>query len=114
MIGSVSDRIMILLLNDRIAQLEAVLGKREEIISDWVSDIAMRDGGKVFEARVSDLANAPVTYGDLRKLMTMDSEASDTPAQEVCGACANRGEVNGLWPGYPCPACQGKGESNGT
>ena len=50
---------------------------RKEYVSDWIGDIALKDGGKVFMKSVSDLANAPVTYGDLRQLMRQDAEINE-------------------------------------
>ncbi len=42
-----------------------------EFVSDWVSDMAMKDNGAVFMKRTDPNAHAPITYGDLRRLMTM-------------------------------------------
>ena len=45
----------------------------EEVVSDWIVDMAQKDNGAVFWKRVGDSEQAPITYGDLRKLMEMDA-----------------------------------------
>ena len=45
-----------------------------EFVSDWVSEIALRDNGRVFQAETLDHDVAFVTYGDLRRLMRNDQD----------------------------------------
>ena len=42
-----------------------------EKIEDWVADLALKDNGKVFMKDTNEKENAPVNYGDLRKLMRL-------------------------------------------
>ena len=42
-----------------------------EIISDWITELAEKDDGKIFMAATRGIERAPVTYGDLRGLMQM-------------------------------------------
>lgn len=40
-----------------------------DIIADWIAEISIRDNGAVFLKDTNPKKHAPVTYGDLRKLM---------------------------------------------
>jgi len=40
-----------------------------EKIEDWIANLAMRDNGKLFIKDTNESELAPVTYGDLRKLI---------------------------------------------
>ena len=43
--------------------------KEENKIQNWIVELAQKDNGKVFQKSVNDNELAPVTYGDLRKLL---------------------------------------------
>jgi len=42
-----------------------------EKVSDWIADLGMKDNGKLFWKSTKDKDLAPVSYGDLRKLMIL-------------------------------------------
>jgi len=96
---------------DRIAELEAEVGRLREVVTDWIADVAQRDGGKVFQNRVSGLASAPITYADMRNLMAALSP--QVGEKKGCEECQGQ---KWLWyAGAParqvCPSCNGTGES---
>lgn len=53
-----------------------------EVISDWISDLALKDGGKVFYKATNDAEISQVTYGDLRRLIEMDFDAQNKPPKK--------------------------------
>ena len=44
-------------------------GRVYEAVTDWVADLAMRDGGAVFLQATPDARPVPINYGDLRRLL---------------------------------------------
>lgn len=49
--------------------------KMSEVVSDWVSEMAMKDDGAIFWKKTDPDSFAPITYRDLDKLLQMDLDA---------------------------------------
>ena len=57
--------------------------KLADSIEDVIADIATRDNGRVFWEMVNDSEKAPVTMGDLRKILTLIHEATPPKQSEM-------------------------------
>ena len=89
----------------RIAELEAEVGRLREVVTDWIADVAQRDGGKVFQNRVSGLASAPITYADMRNLMAaLSPQVGEKKGCKHCNDGVTRIGGN-------CEDCGGTGEA---